>query len=264
MTPRRLGQTCSLPCHTKPDAGSLEARWFLIPTASRCPPSQSVFRGSAWRCGGFPKRVGSSSRWRLTARRLRPVSKSKTGSCRSTAFVSSMKGIVRHSRSGADRREPFLLSLRRDDRMKLVAVTPGEDPPEPADEPTDDPETAGVRTPKAPMPTPGYQTATRRRPETLASIGRTLSSRLSVWRWARVWLRSSFLPEQNYLIILAVVVGVITGLGSVGFIYVLELMMSVARGPVAAALGRFGPAQLVLLPGDRPAHGRSSRLPVRA
>ncbi len=83
---------------------------------------------------------------------------------------------------------------------------------------------------------------------TLASIGRTLSSRLSVWRWARVWLRSSFLPEQNYLIILAVVVGVITGLGSVGFIYVLELTMSVARGPVAAALGWFGPAQLVLLP----------------
>lgn len=40
----------------------------------------------------------------------------------------------------ADRREPFLLSLRRDDRMKLVAVTPGEDPPEPADEPTDDPD----------------------------------------------------------------------------------------------------------------------------
>ena len=97
------------------------------------------------------------------------------------------------------------------------------------------------------MPTPVTKQL-RAAGRTLASIGRTLSSRLSVWRWARVWLRSSFLPEQNYLIILAVVVGVITGLGSVGFIYVLELMMSVARGPVAAALGRFGPAQLVLLP----------------
>ena len=81
-----------------------------------------------------------------------------------------------------------------------------------------------------------------------ASIGRTLLSHLSVWRWARVWLRSSFLPEQNYLIVLAVVVGVITGLGSVGFIHVLEWMSSVARGPIAAALERFGPAQLVLLP----------------
>ena len=78
--------------------------------------------------------------------------------------------------------------------------------------------------------------------------GRTLAARLSDWQWARVWLRSSFLPEQNYLIILAVVVGVATGLGSVGFIFVIERMADVARGPVAALLERFGPAQLVLLP----------------
>ena len=83
---------------------------------------------------------------------------------------------------------------------------------------------------------------------TIGSIGRGLSSRLSVWRWARVWLRSSFLPEQNYLIILSVVVGVMTGLGSVGFIYVLEMMTNLARGPVAGVLEGFGPAQLVLLP----------------
>jgi CIC family chloride channel protein len=83
---------------------------------------------------------------------------------------------------------------------------------------------------------------------TTVSVGRRLSSRLSVWRWARVWLRSSFLPEQNYLIVLAVVVGVITGLGSVGFIQVLEWVAGVARGPIAASLGRFGSAQLVLLP----------------
>ncbi|MXY26026.1 MAG: chloride channel protein [Acidobacteria bacterium] len=75
-----------------------------------------------------------------------------------------------------------------------------------------------------------------------------ISSRLSVWRWARVWLRSSFLPEQNYLIILAVVVGVLTGLGSVGFIYVLEMVADFARGPVASLFDRFGAAQLVLLP----------------
>ena len=72
--------------------------------------------------------------------------------------------------------------------------------------------------------------------------------RLSVWRWAKVWLRASFLPEQNYLIILSVVVGVLTGFGSVGFIYALEYVSGFARGPVASMLSRFGPAQLVLLP----------------
>ena len=79
-------------------------------------------------------------------------------------------------------------------------------------------------------------------------IGRRITSRLAVWRWARVWLRASFLPEQNYLIILSVVVGVLTGLGSVGFIYVLEWVADLALGPVAEALSAFGPAQLVLLP----------------
>ena len=82
----------------------------------------------------------------------------------------------------------------------------------------------------------------------LAAAGRRLVARIAVWEWARVWLRASFLPEQNYLIILAVVVGVVTGLGSVAFIYVLELTAAFARGPVAGLLERFGPAQLVLLP----------------
>ena len=82
----------------------------------------------------------------------------------------------------------------------------------------------------------------------LAAAGRRMATRVGVWDWARVWLRASFLPEQNYLIILAVVVGVVTGLGSVGFIYVLELTAGFARGPVAGLLERFGPAQLVLLP----------------
>ena len=81
-----------------------------------------------------------------------------------------------------------------------------------------------------------------------SAIGRALAARIALWDWARVGLRASFLPEQNYLIILAVVVGVITGLGSVGFIYVLELTAGFARGPVAGLLERFGPAQLVLLP----------------
>jgi len=82
----------------------------------------------------------------------------------------------------------------------------------------------------------------------LAKNSRRVLSRLSVWRWTKVWLRSSFLPSQNYLIILAVVIGVATGFGSVGFIFILEMMANIARGPVAGMLERFGPAQLVLLP----------------
>lgn len=82
----------------------------------------------------------------------------------------------------------------------------------------------------------------------LAGRSRRLVSRLSVWRWTKIWLRASFLPSQNYLIILAVVIGVATGFGSVGFILVLEMMADVARGPVAGMLERFGSAQLVLLP----------------
>ncbi len=87
----------------------------------------------------------------------------------------------------------------------------------------------------------------RFRTQTL-ELGRKLTTQLSVWRWAKVWLRASFLPEQNYLIILSVVVGVLTGLGSVGFIFVLDWVADFARGSVARALSGFGPAQLVLLP----------------
>ncbi|MDA1092381.1 MAG: chloride channel protein [Acidobacteria bacterium] len=72
--------------------------------------------------------------------------------------------------------------------------------------------------------------------------------RLPLWRWAKVLWRVSFLPEQNYLIILAVVVGILTGLGSVGFIYLIEEIAAFARGPVASLLDLFGPANLLLLP----------------
>ena len=88
-----------------------------------------------------------------------------------------------------------------------------------------------------------------------ASPGRLLSAswrwfagRIPIWRWTKVFLRTSFLPEQNYLIILAVIVGVLTGYGSVGFIFVLGWIAQFARGPVASVLGVFGPASLVLLP----------------
>lgn len=94
--------------------------------------------------------------------------------------------------------------------------------------------------PQADFPTPVQRL--------LQAVGHALGARLSVWRWAKVWLRASFLPEQNYLIVLSVVVGVLTGLGSVCFIYVLDGVAAFARGPVAGVLSRFGPAQLVLLP----------------
>ena len=71
---------------------------------------------------------------------------------------------------------------------------------------------------------------------------------MPIWRWTKVFLRTSFLPEQNYLIILAVVVGALTGYGSVGFIFVLGWIAEFARGPVASVLGVFGPASLVLFP----------------
>jgi CIC family chloride channel protein len=62
-------------------------------------------------------------------------------------------------------------------------------------------------------------------------------------------LRSSFLPEENQLIVLAVGVGLLTGFGSVGFIKVLHFVTDFARERVAAGLGFvFGPADIVLLP----------------
>jgi CIC family chloride channel protein len=62
-------------------------------------------------------------------------------------------------------------------------------------------------------------------------------------------LRSSFLPEENQLIVLAVAVGVLTGFGSVGFIKFLHLVSDFAQERLAAGLGFiFGPADIVLLP----------------
>ena len=57
---------------------------------------------------------------------------------------------------------------------------------------------------------------------------RAVAGRVPVWKWATVWLRSSFLPEQNYLIVLAVLVGILTGFGSVGFILLLRTLAGFA------------------------------------
>jgi CIC family chloride channel protein len=62
-------------------------------------------------------------------------------------------------------------------------------------------------------------------------------------------LRSRFLPEENQLIVLAVGVGLLTGLGSVGFIKFLHAVSDFAQERVATGLGFFfGPADIVLLP----------------
>ena len=62
------------------------------------------------------------------------------------------------------------------------------------------------------------------------------------------WFRSGTFPSQNYLILLAVVIGLLTGFGSVGFILLLRRLTSFAQDSVAGALSVFGPASLVLLP----------------
>jgi CIC family chloride channel protein len=68
------------------------------------------------------------------------------------------------------------------------------------------------------------------------------------WGVTKGWFRTSFLPSQNYLIILAVVVGILTGFGSVGFILFLESLAELAQEGIAGALEFLGPANIVLLP----------------
>lgn len=68
------------------------------------------------------------------------------------------------------------------------------------------------------------------------------------WGWATLWWTSSFLPSQNALVLLAVVVGLLTGFGSVGFILLLRSLTEFARGPLSTALDVVGPANIVLLP----------------
>jgi CIC family chloride channel protein len=68
------------------------------------------------------------------------------------------------------------------------------------------------------------------------------------FRWALLWWRASFLPSQNYLIILSIGIGVLTGLGSVGFVKLLNALTDFVRSDLAAGLDVFGAANLVLLP----------------
>jgi CIC family chloride channel protein len=82
----------------------------------------------------------------------------------------------------------------------------------------------------------------------MARLGRREAPAAPAWGWAMIWFRSSFLPSQNYLILLSIGVGVLTGFGSVAFIELLYRVTDFARNDVAATLGFFGPGSMLLLP----------------
>ncbi len=96
--------------------------------------------------------------------------------------------------------------------------------------------------------TDGVPGRLRGRLRALRRLGRTVAPRLPTWGWLTLWFKSTVQPSPNYLIVLALVIGVITGFASVGFILLLHGMTDFARGVVANGFGIFGPASLVLLP----------------
>jgi len=86
------------------------------------------------------------------------------------------------------------------------------------------------------------------RVKAMGRMGRGVNPAAPLLGWAVLWLRFSFLSSRNYLIILSVVVGLLTGFGSVGFVFILHEVARFAREDAAAWLEFFGPANLVLLP----------------
>jgi CIC family chloride channel protein len=95
---------------------------------------------------------------------------------------------------------------------------------------------------------PGLAERVLHRLRAMRRLGERVAPGAAAWGWAAVWWRSSFLPSQNALVLLAIVVGLLTGFGSVGFIVLLRLLTEFARTRVASALDFLGPANLVLLP----------------
>ena len=89
---------------------------------------------------------------------------------------------------------------------------------------------------RPPPPTEGLPLRIASRLRALRRLGRRAVPQAPTWGLATVWFRSSFLPSQNYLILLSVLVGLLTGLGSVGFIRLLGVLTSFARVQMAGAL----------------------------
>jgi CIC family chloride channel protein len=80
-----------------------------------------------------------------------------------------------------------------------------------------------------------------------------LSSTSVVWlrdraRGVARLLHLPFLPEQNFLILLSIALGALTGLCSAGFIFLLRLTTRLFFTHVASGLEVLGPARVVLLP----------------
>ncbi len=70
-------------------------------------------------------------------------------------------------------------------------------------------------------------------------------------KWAKViahLIQLPFLPEENFLIFLSIVIGALTGLCSVGFIRFLSLCEDLFFVSLASKLDFFGAAQVLLLP----------------
>jgi len=88
----------------------------------------------------------------------------------------------------------------------------------------------------------------QRRPGALRRLGRRVLPRAPSLGIVGLWFRSAVASSEQYLIVLSVVIGVLTGFGSVGFILVLHAISDFAQGPLASRLSIFGPASLVLLP----------------
>jgi CIC family chloride channel protein len=82
----------------------------------------------------------------------------------------------------------------------------------------------------------------------MARLGRRAAPGAPALGWTAIWFRKAFLQTQNYLILLSVVAGILTGLGSVGFIYLLNSVGRFARDGLGSIFHVFGPANLVLLP----------------
>jgi len=85
-----------------------------------------------------------------------------------------------------------------------------------------------------------------RRPHPLRRIGRETLLRVKV-----AFLRFSslsFVAGDNYVLLVAIVVGLVAGLGSASFIYSLAAVNAFFFGPVARVLGVFGPSAVIFLP----------------
>jgi len=102
----------------------------------------------------------------------------------------------------------------------------------------------------SPPPDPGAGFAQRflRRKRALDRLGRRVAPHAPSLGLLGLWFRSAVTPSEQYLLVLAVVIGVLTGFGSVGFIEMLHVIGDFASGRLAEALEIFGPANLVLLP----------------